>query len=186
MNYLFVDTETTGFPPKGRLVRLMAIVTNEAGKDLLTMDLIVQPDGFGIPEKTTAIHGITTEQAWEEGVDLFDALTLFSEFLKFSEIMVAHNVIDFDRRIINFEFRGLDHQGYYNLHHMKTFCTMKNKAIIRYCGLKDKNGKPKQPKLSELHYHVFGRELEGAHGWGDVEGLKDCFFELKKLWVINA
>jgi len=43
----------------------------------------------------------------------------------------------------------------------------------------------KWPKLSELHYHLFGEDFEGAHNSkNDVAATSKCFFELKKRGVI--
>ena len=78
---LFFDTETTGFPNKKsplddpsqpHLVQLGAVLCD--GRVVRAqLDLIVNP-GVPIPEKATAVHGITDEMAAKCGVDPPDSL----------------------------------------------------------------------------------------------------------------
>ena len=82
MTYLFFDTETTGVPknykaPSSdlenwscRLVQLSWIVKNDKQEELSRGNFIVKPDGFEIPTEASDIHGITTEKALAEGLEL--------------------------------------------------------------------------------------------------------------------
>lgn len=132
-NLLFFDCESSGFLPKGRLVELAAVVTNDAGKDLLSMDMIVKPNGFVIPENVADIHGITTERAMDEGLPLSYVLDAFDYFVRISDIMVAHN-ISFDKSIMKNEFKIMDDLDLSNFNWgLPEFCTMKN--ATNYCKL---------------------------------------------------
>ena len=82
MKITFFDTETTGtplsykLPPEKypRIVSLAFVQTNE-GKVFKTMHSIVRPEGFEIPEKASAIHGITTDHGF--GKPQYDHLKRF-------------------------------------------------------------------------------------------------------------
>lgn len=86
MKITFFDTETTGtplsykLPPEKypRIVSLAFVQTNE-GKVFKTMHSIVRPEGFEIPESSSAIHGITTDHALLHGRDLDQVMTEFGK-----------------------------------------------------------------------------------------------------------
>jgi DNA polymerase III epsilon subunit-like protein len=78
---LFFDTETTGTPRNynapvsdssnwPRLVQLAWIMADDKGNVLKRKSVIIKPDGFVIPNNVSAIHGITTERAKQEGLPL--------------------------------------------------------------------------------------------------------------------
>lgn len=66
------------------------------------------------------------------------------------------------------------------------FCTMKSPQVIEYCSIPPfKYGSYKWPKLSELHYKLFGFEFEEAHDAAvDIEATAKCFWELKQRGVL--
>lgn len=66
------DTETTGVnPARDRIVTAAAIVRE--GENTTAHTWLIDP-GVDIPERATAVHGITTEKARTEGVRPADAL----------------------------------------------------------------------------------------------------------------
>lgn len=96
--FLVLDTETTGLDNNAQIVELGLIDQN--GKKLI--DTLVKPT-IQIPDEAIAIHGITTEQAMDEGVDwsevneqLFEIL--ISPFER--KDLVIYNA-DYDVRLIN-------------------------------------------------------------------------------------
>ena len=105
---LIYDTETTGIPvwskPSGseeqpHIVQLAALLVNmEAQKVIQSMNVIVRPDGWVIPQETIDIHGITNEHAAEVGVSEHLAMALFFALWAGHE-RIAHNTT-FDNRII--------------------------------------------------------------------------------------
>lgn len=87
-NLLFYDTETTGLPlwkePSGHpgqphICQLAAVLTNQAGRQIHAMDVLIRPDGWVIPDDMVEFHGITTERALDEGIDIKVALNVLFE-----------------------------------------------------------------------------------------------------------
>ena len=70
---IFYDTETSGLPlfkepsedpRQPHIVQLAAcLVDLDTGQTVSSMDVIVRPNGWTIPDNVAAIHGITTERA---------------------------------------------------------------------------------------------------------------------------
>src|SRR5512137_871 len=101
--YLFLDTETTGFPARWdapcadtanwpRLVQI-AWVRADAGGQLFDEQVhVVRPLGFSIPKDAERIHGISTARALREGRALGGVLGQFAAALDQSSVVVAHNL----------------------------------------------------------------------------------------------
>ena len=130
--YLFFDTETTGLPKSckapvtdvdnwPRLVQIAWLFFGEKGDLIASGDFIVRPEGFIIPPESSAIHGISTERALEEGLPLRDVLQQFHEAILPAEFLVAHN-INFDEKIVGAEFLRLGKDNY--LDEKAKICTM--------------------------------------------------------------
>lgn len=109
MKSLVFDTETTGLPLFGEpsedprqphIVQLAAmLVDTDTRKVLASLDLIIRPDGWVIPEDVAKIHGITTERAMDEGVSERLAVEMFMELWSRADFRIAHNE-SFDARIL--------------------------------------------------------------------------------------
>lgn len=103
------DTETTGLPlfsepsedpRQPHMVELAAsLVDLDTHTVLSSMDVIIRPDGWVIPEEVAAIHGITTELALAVGVPEDLALGMFVKMWRRAAVRIAHNE-SFDARII--------------------------------------------------------------------------------------
>lgn len=179
MKYLFFDTETTGFPPKARLVSIAWQIWDN-DKLIEKDDYIVRPEGFIIPDGAANVHGITTEIALEKGVDVKMVMELFNEKLSQIETVVAHNY-GFDSVIVNGEFKRLSITS--NLTDKKVIDTMLGSTD--YVKLPGRYGKYKWPKLEELHRHLFDKDFDDAHSAdADVDATVACFFELQKRGII--
>jgi len=189
--YLFFDTETTGLPRDWkapvtdlnnwpRLVQLAYLQYDNNGNKISEGDFIIKPNGFTIPKESSNIHGITHERALIEGVDLQNVLSHFNGLINNSQTLVAHN-ISFDEKIVGCE---LLRNGFQNSIPAKPkICTMEKTTY--FCNIPGFYGKPKWPKLSELHYKLFGFEFEEAHNaMVDINATAKCFWELKKIGVI--
>lgn len=84
---LFYDTETTGLPlfkepsehpDQPHIVQLAAILVDlDTRREIASMDVIVRPDGWTIPDDVAAIHGITTGHAMQVGVPEKLAVRMF-------------------------------------------------------------------------------------------------------------
>ena len=188
--FLFFDTETTGLPMNyqapvedsnnwPRLVQLAWLLSDKNGKEISRNSLIIKPEGFIIPEEAAAVHGITTEQAIAEGIDIGEALAEFSKVLATTKILVAHN-ISFDEKIMGAEFIRKDIK--HNLIELPKICTMQKSTD--YCQIEGNYGY-KWPKLIELHQKLFNEDFEDAHdALADVKACARCFFELIERKVI--
>jgi len=117
--YLFFDTETTGIPRNHkapaadlqnwpRLVQLAWLLADEEANEISSVEYIVKPDGFTIPKNAAKIHGITTEKAVQNGVDLKSILIEITPSIKKASVLVAHN-IQFDEKILGAEFLRAGH-----------------------------------------------------------------------------
>lgn len=192
---LFFDTETTGIPNSfhapitdilnwPRLVQIAWIITDEDGNELKKRKHLIEPNGFLIPEDATAVHGITTEQALQEGIPLQSALVEFMSDLNCSELIVGHN-IDYDINIVGAELYRLNME-YNDLVKKNKICTMKKS--VDYCAIPNPNayyGGYKWPKLEELYRKLFNCDILGAHdALIDIQAAKKCYFELKKKGIL--
>ena len=84
---LFYDTETTGLPlfkepsehpDQPHIVQLAACLVDLVTRDIISsMDVIVRPDGWTIPDDVAAIHVINTARATAEGVPEAEAVSMF-------------------------------------------------------------------------------------------------------------
>ncbi|MBK8193809.1 MAG: 3'-5' exonuclease [Lewinellaceae bacterium] len=192
--YLFFDTETTGLPlswnaPASntsnwpRMVQLACLLTDPDGIIIEQRNFIIKPEGYTIPSEASNIHGITTERANREGLDLNASLSDFSSLLVRATHLVAHNM-EFDEKIVGAEFHrkfGAD-----PLPSKAKFCTMKNPQVIEHCSIPPfRYGSYKWPKLSELHKKLFGVDFDEAHDASvDIKATAKCFFELRRIRII--
>lgn len=191
---LFFDTETTGFfqdrlpvdhPDQPYIVQLAAELCDNAGNSISGFSFIVGPP-IPIPERASAVHGITDEKAVEFGVNQEFALTAFTHLYQRADVVCAHN-IKFDRGVI--EAAIARHYGRVMPLRKPLFCTMEAAAPIvnlpptermRAVGI----DKPKPPKLEECIRHFFGESLEGAHdAMIDVAACRRVYFHLKTLEI---
>jgi DNA polymerase III alpha subunit (gram-positive type) len=192
--YLFFDTETTGLPNNWnapasdtrnwpRMVQLAFHLYESNGIFVESQDYIIKPDNYTIPADVSRIHGITTERANREGHELNVVLSNFQNLLVKTKSLVAHNM-DFDEKILGCEFFRVT--GKDPLVTKSKFCTMKSPSVIDYCAIPPiRYGNYKWPKLSELHYKLFGTYFEEAHNANvDIQATARCFFELRKRNVI--
>lgn len=188
--YLFFDTETTGLPKNWkapvtnlnnwpRMIQIAWILCDENGKRIEMDDYIIKPENFTIPVAASRVHGISTERANNEGVELETVLTKFNELLEKTEYLVAHN-ISFDEKILGAELLRKKVQT--SFFQKRTLCTMK--ASTDYCKIPGPYGW-KWPKLSELHIKLFGVDFEEAHdASADINATEKCFWEMRKIGLI--
>ena len=188
--YLFFDTETTGLPKNWkapvtdvnnwtRMIHIAWILTDEGGNRIETESFIIKPENFEIPRDASNVHGITTERALREGLDLEFVLNRFNELVDEAEYLVAHN-ISFDEKIVGAEFIRKNIPT--NFNKKKKLCTMT--VSTDYCKIPGPYGY-KWPKLSELHIKLFGEDFEDAHdAFVDVSATEKCFWEMRKKGLI--
>ena len=112
--YLIYDTETTGLPRDWnapitdsdnwpRCVQIAWQLHDDLGQLVEVKNYIIRPEGYDIPFNAAQVHGITTERAQKQGVDLAWVLNEFNKVLAKSKFVVGHN-IGFDINIMGAEF----------------------------------------------------------------------------------
>ncbi|MCK5337663.1 MAG: 3'-5' exonuclease [Bacteroidales bacterium] len=188
--YLFFDTETTGLPRNWnapvtdlnnwpRLVQLAYLLSDNEGKIFQQGDYIIKPEGYTIPHEASNVHGITTERAIRDGHNLHSILQEFDELITKAEYLVAHN-ISFDEMIVGAEFLRQNMTN--SILSKRKICTMK--STTNFCAIDGPYGY-KWPKLSELHYKLFGEGFDEAHNAAaDINATAKCFWELKRIGIL--
>jgi DNA polymerase III epsilon subunit-like protein len=184
---LFFDTETTGLPKQRYidpvllknnwpdLVSLSYKVYDFDGttKTLLkTVDKIVIPNGWNIPDESVQFHKITQNIANEKGEPLEHIINEFMEDLKGVYRIIAHN-LEFDKNVlINVAYWRLNK----NIKHLwptqAEFCTFET--------YKKELGNTKQKKdLNSLYMTTFNKEppANAHNSRRDVDVLDEIFWE---------
>ena len=111
--YLIFDTETTGLPQSWkapltdfnnwpRMVQLAWQMHNNKGSLIAVKNYIIKPEGYDIPYNAEKIHGISTQRAHKQGIDLKVVLQEFITDVQNSQFVVGHNV-EFDNNIVGCE-----------------------------------------------------------------------------------
>jgi DNA polymerase III epsilon subunit-like protein len=182
MRLVFIDTETNDHPSKGpelRIVSITWLIARLDGTVEKIEDYIIRPDGFRIAKGAEQVHKISEAHARKHGHPIGDVLSMLVDDLQHPQgmTMVCHNV-RFDRDVIGHELQR--HGIPFDIFSLPSFDTMKSTASI--CKLPKARGSGyKDPKLQELHAHIFGKEFENAHtSKADVEATARCFFELRR------
>ncbi|QXP73445.1 DNA polymerase III subunit alpha [Tenacibaculum sp. AHE15PA] len=188
--YLIFDTETTGLPKSWnapitdtnnwpRATQIAWQLHDELGNLVEHNDFLIKPDGFNIPYDAERIHGISTDLAQEQGIELSEGLALFNEALSKTKFIVGQNLA-FDINIMGCEFHRLGVDNNLTKLPILDTCTEHTAKMCQIPG--GRGGKFKLPTLTELHQHLFGDGFGDAHNaTADVEATTRCFLELIRL-----
>jgi DNA polymerase III epsilon subunit-like protein len=198
---LFFDTETSDFikkdlsaddPAQAWTVQIGAILATREG-EIDKMNTIIKANGRTMNYYAQNVHGISPEMADEKGVEELEAAEQFGLLLRQAELVVCHNYAFDWKYVYQLMERNIDNLSdearsafYLDL---PGYCTMKDKKIVTFCGLKNKAGRPKWPKLIELHEILFDETFDDAHdAFADISATAKCFFELvdRKLIVLEV
>lgn len=193
--FIIFDTETTGLPKDWkapitdtdnwpRCIQIAWQLHDEMGELIESKDYLVKPVGFSIPYQAEKIHGISTDLALEQGVELEFVLEEFNTALAKAKFVVGQNV-GFDVNVMGCEFHrmGVDT----NMVEMPVLdtCTEITASMCQIPG--GRGGKFKLPTLTELHEFLFGEPFAEAHNaTADVEATTRCFLELIRLRKFTA
>lgn len=195
----FFDTETSGFinkklpsdhPDQAWCIQIGGILTDGLGTDIETLNILIKPEGRSMHPMALATHGIELDYAQEHGILELEAANLFGTTLRKADLVVCHNYeFDWTHAVAMLE-RNMDNLSdearsafYLDIPYA---CTMRANEIIKFCGLKNKAGRPKWPKLMELHEKLFDCPFDGQHdAMADILATKKCFFELIKIGLIE-
>ena len=190
MRYIFFDTETTGLPKEydapitdidnwPRLVQLAWIIHDN--NVVARKNYIIKPLGFTIPNISTKIHGISTEQALERGQKIESVLNNFLEDTKDADVIIGHN-IQFDLKIVQSELYRLNIKN--NLDQIAVLDTMM--LSVNYCKIPNKQHGYRYPKLIELYNKLFSVSFENMHdAMADIEATAKCFWALIDRGIID-
>lgn len=193
---LFYDTETTGLPnwsipsddpSQPHITQIAALLTDEAGNKLASLDLLVRPDGWTIPTELQELTGITMERAEQGGVAELVALSAFEALWRRASVRIAHNE-SFDARILRIGFKRFGgticDPDVWKAGPAK--CTQILSSPILKLPPTEKmiaagRGRAnKPPKLAEAYQFFTGKELSGAHNaMVDVMGVKAVWFAIQ-------
>ena len=192
---IFYDTETTGLPlfkepsehpDQPHIVQLAAkLVDLDSRKAIATIDHIVKPDGWVIPDDVAKIHGITTERALDVGLEESDVLVSFLSLWEQSNIRIGHNE-PFDARIVRIAcMRHADEFMADNWKAGASECTqILSTPILKLpptpkmiaAGFK----KHKSANLGEAYEYFTGKKLDGAHNaLVDVDACIEVYFAIQ-------
>ena len=195
---LFFDTETSDFikkdlpandPKQAWVVQIGALLATPE-KTIDSLNTIIQANGRSINHYAEEVHKISVFKADEEGIPELEAAEKFGLLLRQADLVVGHN-FDFDwKYAVHLLERNMDdlsdeaRSAFYL--DLPNHCTMKDKNVVKFCGLKNKVGRAKWPKLIELHEILFEKGFDGAHdAFADITATRDCFFELVRREIIT-
>jgi len=187
--FLF-DLETTGIPSRvfgkcapyhntnayndARIVEIAySILDVENGSVIKSFQQMVKPNKWIITN--SHIHGITTEQANENGKPLELILSEIQNDLLSCDVICSYN-LGFDLPILLSELTRLSptqREPILNhlLHHMKAQCLMQ--IATTFCSSK------KYVKLCDLYTQLFQKPIDNAHrALSDVNAAQECYFRL--------
>lgn len=178
------DFETTGIPDwkqpseaghQPHIVEVAALLCDADGKILERYQAIVRPNGWEITPEMTAIHGISHEQAMDEGIPEIEALDGFLAIHTQAAIRAAHNATFDDRiaRIAIARYHGKDLADSFKESTTK-FCTCyESRPVLNLPG-------KKLPSLAEAYKHFTGEDLVEAHrAMPDALACARVYFALK-------
>lgn len=102
------DTETTGLPDwkqpseaehQPHLTDLCYLLFSKEGELIESMDALIRPDGWVIPQDVEELTGLSTDFLTINGIPEREALAMFGRINKQADVRVAHNA-NFDERIM--------------------------------------------------------------------------------------
>lgn len=161
------DFETTGIPDwkqpseaghQPHIVEVAALLCDAEGNIIDRYQAIVRPNGWEISPDMTAIHGISQEQAMDEGIPEIEALDGFLAIHARATIRAAHNAT-FDDRIARIAIAR---------YHGKDLADAFKDSTEKFCTCYSARGKVdgignKLPTLAEAYKHFTGEDLVEAH-----------------------
>jgi len=196
---LFFDTETSNFikkaiaaddPEQAWCVQIGAILATQ-DEELDKMNTIIQSNGREMGHYAQKVHGISSEQADEDGVPELEAAEEFGMLIRQADLIVCHN-FDFDWNFVtqllerNIEEMTDEARSAFYLD-LPNFCTMKDKTVKKFVQAKNVKGHLKCPKLVELHEKLFDCGFDDAHdAFADITATKNCFYELLEQNLITV
>lgn len=190
--YIIFDVETNGLPNNyrvsvkdlnnwPRIVQMAWALYSKEGNLVNSQSYIIKGD-FDISVDLVKIHGVSKDISNEYGSNIIRVLRYFKQSCSLAKYFIGHN-ISFDERVIQSELFRANIPDFFPEDKDKKICTMWKSN--KFCNLRNGN-KLKWPKLEELYEKLFEEKLVDSHNaLFDVVATAQCFFELKKLNVIE-
>jgi DNA polymerase III epsilon subunit-like protein len=179
--FIAFDTETTGLPKtrnakfsnldsyeECRLLSVALVEFDSNFNEIGSYYKIVKPEGY--PVKATEIHGITQEQADQEGEPFEDVMSEILSMFSNVSAVVGHN-LNFDLNVLASEMarRNIATDFLNTFEHV---CTLKICKNIFY----------RRIKLSDLYFKLFNKRFDGAHNaLADARAAGEVLIELSKF-----
>lgn len=167
---LFFDTETTGLldfkadlaaTNQPRVIALAAVLVKSGDlSDILSsMDVLIKPDGWTVPQDVEELTGITQEKCEADGIGILQALSAFNAMKARCDVRVGHN-ISFDKRMLLREemLAGIKHDS----DGADTYCTAQHARSICNIPAIGRKGN-KLPTLVEAYRHFYGKPPAESH-----------------------
>lgn len=192
---LIFDVETSGLIPKGckwnenymEFPNIVSIAWIIGDKEEYH---IIKPFGYEIPEESTEVHGITTEQALNEGENFADIITKFIQDCLNAKMICGHN-IHFDTSIVKANILRFMGQSQFDGYKVED-ALFKGKRIdtmtstMKWVDARAMNGRLKFPNLTELYHRCFPHQDFDAHNaMADVRAVRDCLPKLIELGLVK-
>jgi len=190
------DTETTGLPDwkspsdapqQPHLTDLCCILFSQEGEVIESMEALVKPDGWVIPEDVAELTGLTTDFLTINGIPEIEALAMFGQVHKKADVRVAHN-ISFDDRIMRIGIkRYFGDSPADRFKDKAVYCTANSTKNIVKCPPTEKmlasrfKNQFKTPNMQEALSFFFPGEVIGqAHrARPDAEACAKVFFAMQ-------
>lgn len=193
---LFCDTESAGFindrypdehPAQPPLVQLGALLVDaDNGAEFATLEMIVKPNGYRIPDAAAKVHGVTTALAEAFGLPLSLIVPAYVQLRNQADALAFYNA-KFDLAILrgaiarNGKPVTLPGPGKVIdvMIEAMPICAIPKREGSGSSKLAD--GPYKWPKLAEVYQYFFGTTFAGAHGaLADARAAKEVWFEIKR------
>ena len=180
---LFYDCETTGLivqgersshPDQPHIVQVAGFVVDENRQTVAEVARIVRPSGWVIPAESIRVHGITMEQAMDEGIAEQEALEEFLALARRGDHRIAHNEY-FDMRVVRIattrylgEVEADDWKSGWS-----SSCTLEMARRTRRWRFNT---------LNDVHRALFETDVEHAHkAMADALACQKIYYELLRL-----
>lgn len=200
--FIFFDTETQGLPDfrapsdadhQPHLVQLAAQLIDADTREVIqSLDVIVEPNGWEIPDEAANVHGISTERAAKFGIPEGIVVQLFYAMWLKADCRVAHNQ-PFDERILRIalkRFLGEPETDAWKAGESE--CTQKLATPILQLPPTERmkavgRHHHKSANLSEAYKFFTGKDLEGAHqAMVDVEACVAVYWAITDRAIAAA
>lgn len=157
----------------------MSCVKFYGNKIISTKNWLLKPNGFTeVPNSAFKVHGISYQKVMEEGITLEQFFNELNEFLKDTDLLIAHNM-QYDSNVLLSEcYRYKQEELIKKLSsNIKLECTM-----LLADEILKKNRKIKDCKLATVYEYFNNKKLDGAHSADkDTEACYNIYWKMKKI-----